>query len=74
MYIKFSSRRVYGLLLFLIILCNSVYSQGYISWKLSDKIGVQRISVETGENIVFYDNHIDTLPKYTLNYAAQNYE
>jgi hypothetical protein len=74
MYIKFSSRRIYGLLFFLIILCNSVYSQGYISWKLSDKIGVQRISVETGENIVFYENHIDTLPKYTLNYDAQNYE
>jgi len=29
---------------------------------------VQRVSVVTGENIVFYENHIDTLPQYTLAY------
>jgi len=35
---------------------------------------VQRVSVVTGENIVFYENHIDTLPQYTLAYEMDQHQ
>ena len=74
MYIKCISFKFIGVLTCSLILCKSVYSNGYVSWKLPSQQAVQRISLMTGENIVFYENHIDTLPQYTLNYDPHYYE
>ena len=68
MYIKRISLKIIIALVFSLIHCKPVYSNGYVSWKLAGKNAIQRVSVVTGENIVFYENHIDTLPQYTLAY------
>ena len=68
MYIKRISLKIIIALVFILIYCKPVYSNGYVSWKLAGKNAIQRVSVVTGENIVFYENHIDTLPQYTLAY------
>ena len=68
MYIKRISLKISITLIIGLICCKSAYSNGYISWKLPGENAIQRVSVVTGENIVFYENHIDTLPQYTLAY------
>ena len=74
MYIKRISLKINFVLVVSLICCKSVYSNGYISWKLSRINAVQRVSVVTGENIVFYENHIDTLPQYKLAYEMHQNE
>ena len=74
MYIKRISFRIITALLVSITCWNSAYSNGYISWKLAGANAIQRVSVVTGENIVFYENHIDTLPQYTLAYEMYQNE
>ena len=74
MYIKRISLKINFVLVFSLICCKSVYSNGYVSWKLARMNAVQRVSVVTGENIVFYENHIDTLPQYTLDYEMDQHE
>lgn len=73
MYIKRISFRILCVILYSLMSWKSVYSKGYVSWKLPTKQAIQRISLTTGENIVFYENHIDTLPKYTLGYDSRDY-
>ena len=68
MYIKRISLKISIALLISLMFCNSAHSNGYVSWKLPRDNAIQRVSVVTGENIVFYENHIDTLPQYTLAY------
>jgi len=74
MYIKRISLKIITALIFSLIYCKPVYSNGYVSWKLAGKNAIQRVSVVTGENIVFYENHIDTLPQYTLAYEMYQSE
>ena len=74
MYIKRISLKINFVLVFSLICCKSVYSNGYVSWKLARMNAVQRVSVVTGENIVFYENHIDTLPQYTLAYEMDQHQ
>ena len=74
MYINRISFKILCSVLFGLICCKSVYSKGFVSWKLPAENAVQRVSLMSGENIVFYENHIDTLPKYTLKYDPKYYE
>ena len=74
MYTKRISLKINFVLVISLICCKSVYSNGYVSWKLDRMNAVQRVSVVTGENIVFYENHIDTLPQYTLAYEMDQHE
>ena len=74
MYIKRISLKINFILLISLMCCKSVYSNGYVSWKLPRMNAVQRVSVVTGENIVFYENHIDTLPQYTLAYEMDQHQ
>lgn len=74
MYIKCISLRILGSIVCCLMCCKSVYSNGYVSWKVPSKKAIQRISLVSGENIVFYENHTDTLPKYTLNYDSKYLE
>ena len=68
MYIKRISLKIIATLLVTLTIWNTAYLNGYSSWKLTGTNAIQRVSVVTGENIVFYENHIDTLPQYTLAY------
>lgn len=68
MYIKHFTAFSKALLIISITICKSAISAGYVTWKVPGLSAIQRVSIATGENIVFYENHIDTLPKYTLNY------
>ena len=74
MYIKRISLKINFILVISLMCCKSVYSNGYVSWKLPRMNAVQRVSVVTGENIVFYENHIDTLPQYTLAYEMDQHQ
>ena len=59
-------------LLIALICCKSAFSQGYVTWYSSAERGIHRISLLNGNHIVFYENHIDTLPNYTLKYPTEN--
>ena len=74
MYIKRISLKINFILVISLMCCKSEYSNGYVSWKLPRMNAVQRVSVVTGENIVFYENHIDTLPQYTLAYEMDQHQ
>ena len=74
MYIKRISFRIITALLVSLTCCKTAYSNGYVSWKMAGANAIQRVSVVTGENIVFYENHIDTLPQYTLAYEMYQNE
>jgi len=74
MYIKRISLKIIIALVISLIYCKPVYSNGFVSWKLAGKNAIQRVSVVTGENIVFYENHIDTLPQYRLDYEMYQRE
>ena len=68
MYIKQFTGLSRVLLILSLTICKSAISAGYVTWKVPGLLAIQRVSIATGENIVFYENHIDTLPKYSLNY------
>jgi hypothetical protein len=74
MYIKRISLKITAALFISLTCCKTGYSNGYVSWKKAGTNAIQRVSVVTGENIVFYENHIDTLQQYTLDYEMYQNE
>jgi len=70
MFVKHKSH-IYGLSIILLLLsCKSMFSQGYVSWYDTGDRAIHRISVLNGNHDVFYENNIDTLPKFSCEYNA----
>jgi hypothetical protein len=70
MFKKHNSHTVSVALILALIFCKSASSKGFISWYSDADQAVHRISLLNGNYNVFYANHIDTLPQYTLNYST----
>lgn len=70
MFKKHNSHSVLWVLLIGLINCKSGISKGYISWYSEADRGIHRISLLNGNYNVFYENHVDTLPSYTLKYEG----
>jgi len=68
MFKKHNSRNFLIVLIYLLISCKSVYSVGFVSWYNPEEKAIHRISVLNGEYVVFYENHIDTLPSFRQDY------
>jgi hypothetical protein len=68
MFKKHNSHTVLLILFSTLTCCKSVYSQGNLSWYDLQEKAIHRISVLNGNHIVFYENHIDTLPSYQQDY------
>ncbi len=74
MFKKHNSSCFLALLIITLICCKSVYSNGYISWYSPQERCVHRISVLNGNHNVFYENHVDTLASFRLNYNSEKWE
>jgi len=57
-------------LIFALTISFSGYCKGYISWYSESDRAIHRISVLNGNHNVFYENNIDTLPIFKLNYPV----
>mgnify|MGYP003324515171 FL=1 len=68
MFKKHNSQTVLLLLICALTCCKSAYSQGAISWYDVQEKAIHRISVLDGNYVVFYENHIDTLPSFQQDY------
>ena len=72
MFKKRNSHHIWLVLIAALILCKSGNSKGYISWYNDLDKAIHRISVLNGNYVVFYENHIDTLPSFRLDYNNSN--
>ena len=72
MFKKHNSHYVWFALMAVLISCKSAYSIGYVSWYNDIDKAIHRISVLNGNYVVFYENHIDTLPSFQQDYDNSN--
>ena len=71
MFKKHNSPIFFALLATSLMFCKSVYSQGYVSWYSESDRGVHRVSILNGSYVVFYENNVDTLPDYQVDWSTE---
>ena len=64
---KHKSRIVGFLLLCCLSTVNAKEMKGTVSWSSSTDSSIHVLSMVTGEHLAYFSNHIDTLPKLTVN-------